>query len=246
MKTLVVLPSYNERENIVQLIEAIHGLSEGYDVCVVDDNSPDGTAKLLEEFKSKLTGSVASRFNLIIRQKKDGRGGAVRAGLKWGIEQASKNYQTFVEMDCDFSHPPTDIPKGIGLLNQFDVVLGSRYPDGEIIGWPYSRRLFSFVSNSLARVLLSWQIADYTNGFRFYTRRSTELILNLPQKNKGYIYLSETISYFLQHDLRIGSFPIRFVNRERGVSNTNFKEISSALKGIFTIAWNYRFSGSGQ
>ncbi|MCB0419631.1 MAG: glycosyltransferase [Bdellovibrionales bacterium] len=239
--TLVVLPSYNEKENLVDLIKALWDVDPQYFICVVDDNSPDGTSQIIAEFQSSLSSDRQKHLHLITRPEKDGRGGAVRRGLQWGLKEASENFESFIEMDCDFSHPPTDLPKGLELLRSSDVVLGSRYPDGKIVGWPLSRKILSFCANLLARILISFRISDYTNGFRFYNKKSAELMLSLPQKNKGYIYLSETLSYFLRYHHSIASFPILFVNRERGVSNTSFKEVSSALTGIFKIALNYRF-----
>jgi glycosyltransferase involved in cell wall biosynthesis len=238
MKALVILPSYNERENIVSLIEAILKTSPEIDVCVVDDNSPDGTGPLLDEFVA--TRAPAGRVHLIHRKKKDGRGGAVRDGMIWGFN-APAGYEAFVEMDCDFSHPPGDLPKGLGLLGQADVVLGSRYPDGEIVGWPMRRRVLSFCANTLARSMITRKISDYTNGFRFYNRRAAEALVGLPQKHKGYIYLSESLSYLLKRNFKIAAFPIRFVNRERGQSNTNFREVSRSLLGIVQIGYEYRF-----
>lgn len=242
MKYLVVLPSYNERDNIVQLIEAIVKQSAEAFVCVVDDNSPDKTADLIRESLASWPGELKDRVHLIVRQTKDGRGGAVRDGILWGFKHPKHTFEAFVEMDCDFSHPPSDLPKGLQLLNQYQVVLGSRYPDGKIVGWPLKRKVLSFCSNLLARVLISWRIADYTNGFRFYTRTAAQLMAELPQRNKGYIYLSECLANFLLHGLAIGSFPIVFVNRQRGISNTTLAEITSALRGIFLIAWGYRFN----
>jgi dolichol-phosphate mannosyltransferase len=164
----------------------------------------------------------------------------VRAGIQWGIENAV-NFGAFIEMDCDYSHPPTHIKKGLGFLRKADVVMGSRYPDGIIIGWPLSRRIFSFLANLLARTLICWSIADYTNGYRFYSKKAAIYMCHIPQKNKGYIYLSETLTYFLKKKYTIVSFPIVFVNRQRGKSNTNIKEILSAFTGILFLAWLYRF-----
>ncbi len=239
MKTLIVLPSYNEAENIVSLIEKLLALSAEYYVCVVDDASPDGTAEKIRVFQEGM--ADRSRLHLIVREKKDGRGGAVRRGLTWGLQTSKETFTNFVEMDCDFSHQPEAVAIGLRRLRDAEVVLGSRYPDGEIRGWPVKRRVFSFLANLLARVLISWVIVDYTNGFRFYSREAAEHLLQCPQKHKGYIYLSESIVYFLKHGYRIASFPILFINRERGVSNTNFAEIAAALRGIFSIAWNYNF-----
>lgn len=242
MATLVVLPSYNERENIVPLLSAILAIDASYHACVVDDSSPDGTADAVRAFIAGASPTDASRVYLIVRAKKDGRGQAVRTGIEWGLSAADRpTFDAFVEMDCDFSHPPDDIPRGLGLLADSDVAMGCRYPDGKIVGWPFRRRAFSFLANLLARMLIRWEIYDYTNGFRFYSRRAAELMCQRPQRHKGYIYLSETIAEFLKRDMKIACFPIVFVNRERGVSNTSLREIRSALFGIFDVAWRYRF-----
>jgi dolichol-phosphate mannosyltransferase len=238
MKTLVVLPSYNERDNIVELVDAIVGTYPEASVCVVDDSSPDGTA---EHLRSALASRPAwsGRFHLIVRKKKDGRGGAVRDGFAWGIAE-DRGFEAFVEMDCDFSHEPQAIATGLSMLGQSDVVIGARYPDGTIIGWPASRRVFSFFANTLARLLIDPSVADYTNGFRFYSVRAVRLLMEFQQHHKGYIYLSESLSHLLKGGLSVSAFPIRFKNRERGVSNTSLAEIRSALTGILQIAWQHR------
>lgn len=237
-KVLVVLPSYNEKENIVNLIEAILALGSGYTVCVVDDSSPDGTADFIR--KSVLTKGIATRVHLIVRSKKDGRGGAVRDGFKWGFESKA-GYQAYIEMDCDFSHEPKSIPTGIKLLEEgYDVALGSRYPDGTIVGWPAKRHILSFFANSLARTLIDFKIHDYTNGFRFYLPRAVEVMMGHSQKHKGYIYLSESLSQLLRAGMKVATFPIYFKNRERGVSNTSLAEVRNAFFGIFSIGWEHR------
>ena len=241
-RVLVVLPSYNESENIVSMVDSLLGLSAkkiDVGVCVVDDNSPDGTPGILATHKAE-NAEWEERVTVIIRDKKDGRGGAVRDGLEHGLS-SEHAFDYFVEMDCDFSHPPASVLEGVVKLESgFDVVLGSRYPDGVIEGWPLSRRVLSFFANQLARVLLSRHIFDYTNGFRFYTRKMVELLVQHEQRNKGYIYLSETLSLFIKNEAAIGEFPIHFVNRERGESNTSVQEIMSALKGIVDIGIRHR------
>jgi glycosyltransferase involved in cell wall biosynthesis len=208
MKSLVVLPSYNERNNIAELIRQTIMTEPAWQ----------------------------TRVHLITRSKKDGRGGAVRDGFSWGL-QTDPDIAHFVEMDCDFSHEPTAVPQGIAFLkNGADVALGCRYPDGTIIGWPLQRRIFSFFANFLAKSLIDPRIPDYTNGFRFYTRRAVEVMASFPQTYKGYIYLSESLSHLLKAKMVMKCFPTVFKNRERGVSNTSLKEIFNALNGIFVIA----------
>jgi dolichol-phosphate mannosyltransferase len=241
--SLVVLPSYNESDNIVPLIREILAVRPDASVCVVDDNSPDGTAAVVRNLvETGLAPAEAARLHLIVRGKKEGRGGAVRAGIEWGL--ARPEFDAFVEMDCDFSHPPSDLPRGLSLLTAAEVAMGCRYPDGTVVGWPLSRRVFSFLANLLARALIRWSIHDYTNGYRFYTRRAAGIMCAAPQRHTGYIYLSETITLFLRNNLEIACFPIVFVNRRRGATNTGVREIASALAGIVEIALRYRF-GAG-
>lgn len=237
-KVLVVLPSYNEKENIVALTDALLGLGQGYAVVIVDDSSPDGTSKIVADaIREK---GWQERVHLITRSKKDGRGGAVRAGFQWG-QDSNRGFQAYIEMDCDFSHQPTAIPTGIALLEGgADVALGSRYPNGQIEGWPMKRHILSFFANTLARTLIERKIHDYTNGFRFYTVRAVAEMLRHTQQHKGYIYLSESLSQLLRAGMKIESFPIFFKNRERGVSNTSFAEVKSAFTGIFSIAREHR------
>ncbi len=236
-KTLVVLPSYNEKENIVSLIQALLALGNGFSVCVVDDSSPDGTTQIVKNAIAEKNWS--ERVHLITRTKKDGRGGAVRTGLRWGRD-SGRGFAAYVEMDCDFSHEPKAIATGLALLKSGgDVALGCRYPDGKIVGWPLSRYILSFFANLLARILIDWKIPDYTNGFRFYSPRALEVLLRLDQKHEGYIYLSESLSQLLRSNMKILTFPIFFRNRVRGESNTNFAEVSSAFLGIFSIAWEH-------
>lgn len=239
MNPLIVLPSYNERDNIVRLITALLNLPINATVCVVDDSSPDGTAA---EIQNALAAHPQwnSRLHVIVRGKKDGRGGAVRDGFLWGLAQRN-GFDAFVEMDCDFSHDPQAIPQGLSLLGQgTGVVLGSRYPKGEIIDWPVQRRVFSFFANALAKLFIARSIGDYTNGFRFYSRLAAEFLCQKPQTYRGYIYLSESLSYLLAGGFTVKEFPIRFVNRKRGKSNTDLREIWQALSGIFVIGWRYR------
>lgn len=239
MTALVILPTYNESADVIQMVEALVSSPLAPDVCVVDDSSPDGTSQLVAAAIADRS-SWRHRVRLVTRDGKGGRGGAVRDGLQLGIENP-KDYEMFVEMDCDFSHDPGDLATGSALLDQgWDVAIGARYPDGEIIGWPLARRAFSQLANTLARGLIEWSVPDYTNGFRFYNRSAAEAIVAEPQRNTGYIYLSEQLAVCLSAGLTISSFPIVFRNRERGESSTDFREIRSAASGIIDVARWYR------
>lgn len=241
MKTLIVLPSYNERENIINLIQALLQLNPNYSVCVVDDSSPDKTFELIAQNLAE-NPLFHNRVHLIVRSKKNGRGGAVCDGFALGLN-SNEDFNYFVEMDCDFSHEPKAVLEGISYLEQgSDVALGCRYPNGTIIGWPIQRRIFSFFANFLAKNLIDPSIPDYTNGFRFYTKRAVASILSYPRKYTGYIYLSESLSHLLKLNMKIRCFPTVFRNRIRGVSNTSLKEVIDALTGIFVIAKQHHFS----
>jgi len=241
MKTLIVLPSYNEKENINQLIQAILGISETFFVVVVDDNSPDGTIDSVVDANKKMILHDQGRVHIIKRFAKDGRGGAVWDGMKWGLA-SDIDFQSFVEMDCDFSHNPNEIKQGLKLISEGnDLVLGSRYPDGKIINWPLKRRIFSRFANILCRLLISLKFHDYTNGYRFYNRKAATHLAQSKILHKGYINLSETIAKLLKHQFTIASFPIVFENRKRGKSNTDLKEMLGSFFAIFQIAARYWF-----
>lgn len=239
---LVVLPSYNESRNIEGIIDTILNVviesCEIY-VYVVDDNSPDGTPDILQKkFNPSITSNRYVEYR--IRNRKSGRGSAVHTGLLAGLARKIR-FDFFVEMDCDFSHDPGDIPKGIELLRSGgDVVLGSRYPDGVIEGWSKKRNFFSRLANHLAQILISPDVHDYTNGYRFYTREMVEILINNSPRTKGYIYLSETLAIFLSRKVNILEFPIVFRNRVRGKSNITVLEVISALLGLFIVGVVYR------
>lgn len=234
MTALVIIPTYNERDNITALVDALVALETDVHVRVVDDSSPDGTSDVVATAIADKAG-WRGLVTLDTRDGKGGRGGAVRDGLRFGIDAGE--YDAFVEMDADFSHDPETIPKGLDMLDDgYDVVIGRRYPDGEIIGWPRSRRIFSAFANTVARAAIEWSISDYTNGYRFYSRNAAAVIVAEPQRNTGYIYLSEMLAVCLAAGMRVGSFPIVFRNRERGESNTNLSELWSAAKGIVGVA----------
>ena len=241
MKTLIVLPSYNEKENINDLIKAILSISKFFFVVVVDDNSPDGTYESIQEANKNMPNFNSERVHLIKRFVKDGRGGAVWDGIRWGLS-SPHNFECYVEMDCDFSHNPNEIQNGLDLIAAgYDLALGSRYPDGKIINWPLKRRIFSRFANILCRLLISLKFHDYTNGYRFYNKKAATYLSKSRTMFKGYINLSETIAKLLKHNFSIASFPIIFENRKFGKSNTDLKEMLGSFFAIFQIAARYWF-----
>lgn len=238
MKTLVVLPSYNESDNIIKIINKILFQSKDNYVVVVDDNSSDNTAEIVKNFIN--INEYNNRIHLIKRNNKLGRGSAVLEGFKWGYSNY-KNIDIFIEMDCDFSHSPKEIYKGKELIKKYDFIIGARYPNGKIINWSLNRKIFSFISNQLIRILIDRRIADYTNGFRFYSKKTVEYLLNKQFMSSGYICLSEIAAILLKANFSSASFSITFKNRVRGKSNVNLKEIINSFILIIKISWCYRF-----
>ena len=232
---LVVIPSYNEKENIGSLAEKILAIDSNIDVLVVDDNSPDGTADIVRKTKE-----FGGRLQMIVRHKKNGRGGAVLDGFRQGLEN-KKGYSFFFEMDADFSHSPDEIPAFLEKIKECDLVIGSRYRSGsKIIGWPINRTIFSKLANIYARFLLRIPITDYTNGYRLYRREVLENLDYNAIEASGYIVLSEVAFQIYLSGYRIGEIPTIFVNRRRGLSNLSFNEISSALWSVFRLALKRR------
>jgi len=232
-KILVIVPCYNERENIVQLIEAILQQSPDIDVLVVDDQSPDGTSELVQSHVEKHHG----RLQLLTRKGKGGRGSAVLAGFKIALE---KGYNLIFEMDADFSHKPEEIPRFLAKIDGFDYVVGSRYlPGSEIHHWGWKRTFFSRWANRYARLVLGIPLSDYTNGFRCYKRHVIEALDMSVIDAKGYVVLSEVAYQLHRKGFRIGEVPTVFVNRRRGISNLSSHEIKEAFFSVLRIRWAY-------
>jgi len=236
MNLAVVIPSYNERENITHLAEYVLGLSCKPRVIVVDDNSPDGTSEAV-------MGMAAAnpRLLLIRRAGKGGRGSACLEGFQHALRLGA---DMVVEMDADFSHDPADIPRLVERAEQgYDLVVGSRYARGSrIVNWPLMRRVFSRLANRFARLVLGVPISDYTNGYRCYTRNALQRIDYASVHSRGYAVLSEVAYQLAQQNVRITEIPIVFVDRRVGTSKTNLKEVIAALTTVVQIrAWYRRW-----
>lgn len=229
MKIGIVIPSYNEHECIAQLIGEIRKFVPDAEIVVVDDSPSEMTADALKPVLSAST-------HLIRRKTKGGRGTAVIDGVKFLLE---RGVERVVEMDADFSHPPSQIPELVKKAADegLDLLIASRYlPESRIRNWPLSRTVFSFCSNKLARAVLSVPICDYTNGFRCYSRRAAELIAaSCGRLGTGFIALSEILVNLYYRGYKIGETPTIFVNRIRGESSMNSKEIKNAVSGLIRI-----------
>ena len=232
-KTAIIIPTYNEKENIRKLIQTIFGISKEITIIVVDDNSPDKTGEIVDALKRKY-----ENLQIIHRTSKNGRGGACVAGFKSALEQ---DFDYIFEMDADFSHDPKDIPKMLDKCRDgYGLVIGSRYQKkSKIVNWGFKRTVFSKFANIYARVILGIPISDYTNGYRVYTRKALEAINYDRIEAVGYIVLSEMAYQLHRQGFKIGEIPIIFVNRERGISNLSLKEITSAFTTVLRIKWDY-------
>jgi dolichol-phosphate mannosyltransferase len=226
--TGVVVPTYNEAENIVELTTQILALPVDAQVIIVDDNSPDGTGQLAAELQMQ-----DYHVHVIHRPAKLGLGTAYIAGFKYALAGGAER---IVTMDADFSHAPGYIPELVGLTNLVHVAIGSRYvPGGGIKNWGFERRFLSWGANRFARTLLSLQAHDCTAGFRCY-RREVLLNIGLDQIfSNGYSFLLEMIYKCQQRGFTIGEIPIIFANRELGVSKISRHEICKAMYTVLRL-----------
>lgn len=227
-KILVIIPTYNERDNIINLIRDINNKSiDALDILVVDDGSDD-TGELVKE-----EGRRTRNLFVIKRERKSGRGTAVIAGLKFGL---AHHYESMVEMDADFSHSPDELAGLLASATENSIVIASRYlPGSRIIGWPLSRRIFSKLANLLASVILAVGIVDYTNGYRVYPRSVVEKLEFDKVKSVGYIVLSEIVYQLYKKGVKFIERPTIFVNRQRGTSKFSLVEIKQSLVGLLKI-----------
>ncbi len=221
MRILVVIPTYNEALNLPLLVPRIRAVEPEADVLVVDDGSPDGTARVARELGVRV----------LERATKAGRGGAVMAGLREGLAQGG--YEAFLEMDADLSHQPEELPRFYAARSGADMVVGSRYlADARIEGWSWRRRVWSRMSNRLIRLVLGVPLSDFTNGYRLYSPRAVAHLAAAPLRETGYITLSEWAYALHAAGLRLAEVPTVFINRRLGTSNMSAGEALDAMRGL--------------
>lgn len=226
-KTLIIIPCYNESENIVNLIDVLLALDQNIEVLVVDD-SADNTAELV---RGRQVGEP--RLHLIKRQGKGGRGTAVLDGIKFGL---ARDYKLVAEMDADFSHDPKEFSSLVAVSGDNTLVIGSRDIKGsKIVGWPWKRTTFHYLANFYARIILGIPIKDYTNGYRVYGRQALEKLDMTKIKGIGYIVLSEISYQLFKRGVQFKEVPTLFVNRRRGASNFSLKEITEAFTSVLRV-----------
>lgn len=229
---LMIVPTYNEAENIEALVQQLRALPGNIHVLIVDDNSPDGTGQLADQLAQQDSGVL-----VLHRPGKQGLGSAYKAGFKAGLRQG---YTFLCTMDADFSHDPTLLPLLLAKAMQgYDLVIGSRYvPGGRIVGSTFLRQLISYSANWLAHIFLGVTARDCTAGFRCYRYQVLETINLDAIFSSGYSFLVEMAFHCQQAGFRIGEVPITFVNRRKGVSKISKNEIYKAFYTLIRLRTN--------
>jgi dolichol-phosphate mannosyltransferase len=227
MNTIILLPTYNEKDNLPKMIEALRKLAVT-DILIIDDNSPDGTGKISDEFSAKY-----SEVHVLHRQKKDGLGRAYIAGYRWAL---ARDYIYIVQMDCDFSHDPKYLPDMLSLLNTADLVLGSRYSLGvSCYNWPLRRILLSKFANVYVELLTRLPIKDATGGFKVFRRCVLETIDISTIHSNGYSFQIETTYRAFKQGYKIQELPIIFYERTVGKSKISRQIIIEAFWLVLKI-----------
>lgn len=235
--TVVIIPMYNECENAAAIIDAVLALPHRFDVLVIDDNSPDGTAAIV---KDKIAANPG-RVHIIERSGKLGLGTAYIAGFKWALKQG---YQYICEMDADFSHNPDDLMRLYEATAKggADVAIGSRYVTGvNVVNWPIGRVLMSYFASKYVRIVTGMKISDTTAGFVCYRRKVLETMDLDAVKFKGYAFQIEMKFTAYKYGFKVVEVPIIFVNRVLGVSKMNGGIFGEAVFGVIRLKWNSLF-----
>lgn len=231
---IVIIPTYNEKENIEKIVRAVFSLEKAFDILIIDDGSPDGTAAIVKELQA---GEFSGRLHLVERSGKLGLGTAYIAGFKWAIEHG---YDYVFEMDADFSHDPKDLPRLYAACadDGYDVAIGSRYVSGvNVVNWPMGRVLMSYYASKYVRFVLGVPLHDTTAGFKCYRRRVLETIDLDAIRFKGYAFQIEMKFTAYKLGFKIKEVPVIFVNRVEGTSKMSGGIFSEALFGVVRLRW---------
>ncbi|MBQ5595356.1 MAG: polyprenol monophosphomannose synthase [Alistipes sp.] len=229
MKRLIIIPTYNERENITKMIHTVMALELGFDLLIVDDGSPDGTASLVREAQKCYGG----RLHLLERSGKLGLGTAYIAGFKFALEHG---YDRIFEMDCDFSHNPNDLARLDAMLDDKDVAIGSRYSKGvNVVNWPMGRLLMSYFASKYVRIVTRMPVCDATAGFVGYRREVLERIDFDRVQMNGYGFQIEMKYSAWRLGFSIGEVSIIFIDREEGTSKMSSGIFGEAFFGVLKL-----------
>jgi len=230
VKALVIIPTYDEKENLVELLGRIFAQNLPTDVLIVDDNSPDGTGALADEIAA-----ADRRVHVMHRAGKMGLGSAYVAGFRWALE---RDYEAVFEMDADFSHNPDSLGEFLRELESADLVLGSRYLHGvTVVNWPLSRLILSYSANVYSRIITGMRVKDLTGGFKCFRRRVLEAIDWSRVGSDGYAFQIEISFKAWRKGFRIKEIPIMFVDRRAGTSKMSRKIVREAV----WMVWRLRF-----
>lgn len=235
--SIIIIPTYNEKENIEKIIRKIFSLSKEFHVLIVDDNSPDGTAAIVKQLQETYT----DRLYLLERNGKLGLGTAYIAGFKWAL---SRLYTYIFEMDADFSHNPDDLLRLYYACSEegADVAIGSRYVSGvNVVNWPISRVLLSYFASKYVRLITGMTIKDTTAGFKCYRRKVLEAIDLDRIRFKGYAFQIEMKYTAYQSGFTLKEIPIIFINRVEGVSKMSGGIFNEAFLGVIRLKLNNLF-----
>jgi dolichol-phosphate mannosyltransferase len=231
VETLVIMPTYNEKENIAEIVGAVLKLERGIEMLVIDDNSPDGTGGIVDSMAA-----VDPRLHVIHRPGKLGLGSAYIMGFRWALANTDAKY--VFEMDADFSHDPNAIPQFLEAIATNDLVIGSRYIKGiSVVNWPLERLILSYAANKYTQFITGLPIRDATGGFKCFRREVLEALPLGRIRSDGYSFQIEVNFYCWKKGFRIAEIPILFVDRRVGSSKMSKKIVREAA---FMI-WRLRF-----
>lgn len=228
--SLVIIPTYNERENVEWMLRTVMNLSVSFDVLIVDDNSPDGTADIVKN----LIQEYPERIHLLLHKEKNGLGKAYIAGFQWALQ---KDYDYIFEMDCDFSHNPNDLMRlREACINDADITIGSRYcKDGQVKDWPLSRILLSYFASLYVRMVLWIPVHDTTAGFKCYRKKVLQSIDLDAIQFTGYAFQIEMKYAAYKLGFKIVEVPVLFKDREKGQSKMSINIFKEALIGVIKM-----------
>ena len=234
--SIVIIPTYNERENIEKIIRAVFGLEKQFHILVIDDGSPDGTAAIVKGLMAQP--AMSDRLFIIERGGKQGLGTAYITGFRWALEH---RYDYIFEMDADFSHDPNDLPRLYGACHDegYDVAIGSRYVSGvNVVNWPMGRVLMSYFASKYVRAVTGFDIHDTTAGFVCYRRRVLQTIELDKVRFRGYGFQIEMKFTAYKIGFRIKEVPVIFVNRREGTSKMSSGIFGEAFFGVMRLRWD--------
>ena len=230
-RALVIVPTYNERDNVSRLVEGVLAKDDRIDMLIVDDGSPDGTGAIVDQIAA-----ANPRVHVIHRERKLGLGTAYVAGFKWAL---ARGYDLVFEMDADFSHDPAHLPQFLEAIEGADLVLGSRYRDGKVtvVNWPMARLLLSYGANIYARIVTGLQLFDSTGGFKCFRREVLEAIELDSVRSNGYAFQIELSFRAWKKGFRIVEIPIVFVDRTEGESKMSKRIVREAVWMVWRLRW---------